>query len=41
MGGMFGAIGALAALQQRQHSGRGARCRSALFENTSSWSRST
>ncbi|MBE0550162.1 MAG: CoA transferase [Rubrivivax sp.] len=33
MGGMFGAIGALAALQQRQHSGRGAEVRSALFEN--------
>ncbi|MDP1647475.1 MAG: CaiB/BaiF CoA-transferase family protein [Rubrivivax sp.] len=33
MGGMFGAIGALAALQQRQHSGHGAEVRSALFEN--------
>ncbi len=33
MGGMFGAIGALAALQQRQHSGRGAEVQSALFEN--------
>ena len=33
MGGMFGAIGALAALQQRQHTGRGAEVQSALFEN--------
>ena len=33
MGGLFGAIGALAALQQRQHSGRGAEVQSALFEN--------
>jgi crotonobetainyl-CoA:carnitine CoA-transferase CaiB-like acyl-CoA transferase len=33
MGGMFGAIGALAALQQRHHSGRGAEVQSALFEN--------
>ena len=33
MGGMFGAIGALAALQQRQHTGRGQEVHSALFEN--------
>jgi crotonobetainyl-CoA:carnitine CoA-transferase CaiB-like acyl-CoA transferase len=33
MGGMFGAIGALAALQQRAHSGRGQEVQSALFEN--------
>ena len=33
MGGMFGAIGALAALQQRHRSGRGAEVQSALFEN--------
>ncbi len=33
MGGMFGAIGALAALWQRQHSGRGQEVQSALFEN--------
>src|SRR6185369_15765340 len=33
MGGMFGAIGALAALQQRARSGRGQEVQSALFEN--------
>ena len=33
MGGMFGAIGALAALLQRHHTGRGQAVRSALFEN--------
>jgi len=33
MGGMFGAIGVLAALQQRQRSGRGQQVQSALFEN--------
>ncbi|MBI5257186.1 MAG: CoA transferase [Burkholderiales bacterium] len=33
MGGMFGAIGVLAALQQRARTGRGRRVQSALFEN--------
>jgi crotonobetainyl-CoA:carnitine CoA-transferase CaiB-like acyl-CoA transferase len=33
MGGMFGAIGALAALQQRARTGRGREVQSALFEN--------
>ncbi|MFY8117951.1 MAG: CaiB/BaiF CoA transferase family protein [Roseateles sp.] len=33
MGGMFGAIGVLAALQQRHTSGRGQQVQSALFEN--------
>jgi crotonobetainyl-CoA:carnitine CoA-transferase CaiB-like acyl-CoA transferase len=33
MGGMFGAIGVLAALQQRNHTGKGRRVESALFEN--------
>ena len=33
MGGMFGAIGALAALSQRQHTGRGQEVQAALFEN--------
>jgi crotonobetainyl-CoA:carnitine CoA-transferase CaiB-like acyl-CoA transferase len=33
MGGMFGAIGALAALAQRQRTGRGQEVQSALFEN--------
>jgi crotonobetainyl-CoA:carnitine CoA-transferase CaiB-like acyl-CoA transferase len=33
MGGMFGAIGVLAALQQRHQTGRGAEVQSALFEN--------
>jgi crotonobetainyl-CoA:carnitine CoA-transferase CaiB-like acyl-CoA transferase len=33
MGGMFGAIGALAALQQRQRTGHGHEVSSALFEN--------
>jgi crotonobetainyl-CoA:carnitine CoA-transferase CaiB-like acyl-CoA transferase len=34
MGGMFGALGALAALLQRAHSGRGQEVHSALFENS-------
>ncbi|MEY3660156.1 MAG: hypothetical protein RLZZ169_981 [Pseudomonadota bacterium] len=33
MGGMFGAIGALAALQERNRTGRGQEIQSALFEN--------
>ncbi len=33
MGGMFGAIGAMAALMQRQHSGQGQEVESALYEN--------
>ncbi len=33
MGGMFGAIGVLAALRERERSGRGQEIRSALFEN--------
>ncbi|MFK7957708.1 MAG: CaiB/BaiF CoA transferase family protein [Lysobacterales bacterium] len=33
-GGMFGAIGVLAALQQRQHTGKGQQVTSALFETT-------
>jgi crotonobetainyl-CoA:carnitine CoA-transferase CaiB-like acyl-CoA transferase len=33
MGGMFGAIGALAALMQRQQSGKGQEVESALYEN--------
>ena len=33
MGGMFGAIGALAALHQRQRTGQGQEVQSALFEN--------
>ena len=33
MGGMFGAIGAMAALTQREHTGRGQEVQSALFEN--------
>jgi crotonobetainyl-CoA:carnitine CoA-transferase CaiB-like acyl-CoA transferase len=33
MGGMFGAIGAMAALFQREQTGRGQEVRSALFEN--------
>jgi crotonobetainyl-CoA:carnitine CoA-transferase CaiB-like acyl-CoA transferase len=33
MGGMFGAIGVLAALQQRTRTGRGTEVQSALFEN--------
>ena len=33
MGGMFGAIGALAALRQRDQTGRGQEVQSALFEN--------
>ncbi len=34
MGGMFGAIGILAALRERETTGRGTLVRSALFENT-------
>jgi crotonobetainyl-CoA:carnitine CoA-transferase CaiB-like acyl-CoA transferase len=34
MGGMFGAIGAMAALAQREKTGRGQHVQSALFENT-------
>ena len=34
MGGMFGAIGALAALEERRRTGRGRRVESALFENS-------
>jgi crotonobetainyl-CoA:carnitine CoA-transferase CaiB-like acyl-CoA transferase len=34
MGGMFGAIGILAALRERERSGRGKLIRSALYENT-------
>jgi crotonobetainyl-CoA:carnitine CoA-transferase CaiB-like acyl-CoA transferase len=33
MGGMFGAIGVMAALMQRAHTGRGQEVQSALFEN--------
>ena len=33
MGGMFGAIGAMAALAQREQTGKGAQVQSALFEN--------
>jgi crotonobetainyl-CoA:carnitine CoA-transferase CaiB-like acyl-CoA transferase len=33
MGGMFGAIGALAALQEREHTGRGQEVQVGLFEN--------
>jgi crotonobetainyl-CoA:carnitine CoA-transferase CaiB-like acyl-CoA transferase len=33
MGGMFGAIGVLAALQERHHTGKGQEIQSALFEN--------
>ena len=33
MGGMFGAIGVLAALQERHRTGRGQEIQSALFEN--------
>jgi len=33
MGGMFGAIGAMSALMQRAHTGRGQEVQSALFEN--------
>jgi len=33
MGGMFGAIGILAALREREHTGRGQEVQSALFEN--------
>ncbi|RZL94545.1 MAG: CoA transferase [Variovorax sp.] len=33
MGGMFGAIGVLAALRERDHTGRGQEIQSALFEN--------
>ena len=34
MGGLFGAVGVLAALRQREATGRGAQVHSALFENT-------
>ena len=34
MGGMFAAIGILAALREREHTGRGKLVKSALFENT-------
>ncbi|MBU6269929.1 MAG: CoA transferase [Betaproteobacteria bacterium] len=34
MGGLFGAVGVLAALRQRETTGRGAQVQSALFENT-------
>ena len=34
MGGMFGAIGAMAALMQRQQTGKGQEVQSALYENT-------
>ena len=33
MGGMFGAIGVLAALRERERTGRGQEVQSALFEN--------
>ena len=33
MGGMFGAIGAMAALRQREQTGKGCEVQSALFEN--------
>src|SRR5207253_11496945 len=33
MGGMFGAIGAMAALREREKTGRGQEIQSALFEN--------
>ena len=33
MGGMFGAIGVLAALRERDRTGRGQEIQSALFEN--------
>ena len=33
MGGMFGAIGAMAALRQREQTGEGCEVQSALFEN--------
>src|SRR5436305_12518281 len=33
MGGMFGAIGALAALAERQHTGKGQEVQVGLFEN--------
>ena len=33
MGGMFGAIGAMAALAQREKTGKGQEVQSALFEN--------
>ena len=33
MGGMFGAIGVLAALRERERTGKGQEVQSALFEN--------
>jgi crotonobetainyl-CoA:carnitine CoA-transferase CaiB-like acyl-CoA transferase len=41
MGGMFGAIGALAALAQRQHTGAARKCRARSSRTTCSWWRST
>lgn len=41
MGGMFGAIGAMAALRQRELTGRAARCSRRCSRTTSSWWRST
>jgi crotonobetainyl-CoA:carnitine CoA-transferase CaiB-like acyl-CoA transferase len=41
MGGMFGAIGVLAALRERDRTGRGQEVQSALFENCRFLPRST